>query len=95
MVWEAGKHDIVFYADNGCIPGQNPIWVQKTLATLVPIFDRFGLQKTLGNTKAMVCIPRFVWEKQVEDTHKRWVMGKGDMFRNRKRTQVSCDECGG
>ena len=41
--WSTGEHNIFFYADDGRIAGQYPIWVQTSLMTLVRIFDRVSL----------------------------------------------------
>ena len=27
--WKTGEHNIVFYVDDGCVTGRNPVWVQK------------------------------------------------------------------
>ena len=55
--WSAGEHNICFYADDGRISGQYPIWVQAALRKIVRIFVRFGLQINLNNTKAEICTP--------------------------------------
>ena len=52
--WAAGEQKIFFYVDNVRIAGRNPIWFQTTLIDMVRMFDRVGLLKNLGNTKAMV-----------------------------------------
>ena len=41
--WSAGEHNICFYADDGRISGQYPIWVQEALTTMVRTFERVGL----------------------------------------------------
>ena len=56
--WSAGE--ICFYADDGWVSGQNPIWVQTALTTMVRIFERVVLQTNLKKTKAMICMPAFV-----------------------------------
>ena len=33
--WVVVEQDIVSYAEDGCIAGRNPIWVQGTLTTLI------------------------------------------------------------
>ena len=35
-----------FYDDNGCITGQNPIWMRVNLEKLVGMFDPAGLTRT-------------------------------------------------
>ena len=45
-----GEHNIVFYADDGHIAGQNPIWVHTTLKVMVGIFKRVGLRRNIGKT---------------------------------------------
>ena len=56
--WAAGE--IYFYADDGRVAGQNPIWVQTALTTMVRIFERVVLQTNLKKTKAIICMPAFV-----------------------------------
>ena len=55
-----GEHKIVLYANDSCIAGHNPIWVQTTLTSVVRMFERVGLLKNLGKTKAIVCTPGFI-----------------------------------
>ena len=64
--WEAGKQEIMFYADDGHIVGQTHNWVQNKLPALVPMFERASLYKNLGNTNVMVCTPGFIWGQQGE-----------------------------
>ena len=42
----------------------------------------------------MVCMPGFIWEMWIKEAYKRRLTGEGEMFRERKRTRVSCTECG-
>ena len=56
------------------------------------MFERVGLQTNLGNMKAMVCNPGFIWGKQGNVVDKRIVMEEGDMFRGSKRTRVILEE---
>ena len=64
------EHNICFYTDDGQIAGQDPIWVQAVLTTMVRIFERVGLQTNLDKTKAMICRPRFIWEQQGAEAYK-------------------------
>ena len=50
--------------DDRRIAGQDTIWVQAALKTMVRIFERVGLQTNLNNIKAMICMPGFIWGKQ-------------------------------
>ena len=63
MGWAAGERNLVFYADDGRILGQDHEWVQDALSITVAMFCRMGLETNLENTKAMVCTPGFVWGK--------------------------------
>ena len=78
--WAAGEHNIVFYADNGKTAMSNPIWLQTTLKDMVSIFERVELQTNLGNTKAMVCTPGFIWVQQGNEVYKRRATGEGANF---------------
>ena len=62
--WVVGHHNIVFYKNDGQIDVRNPIWVQKNLISMVRTFDRVGIQKNMGKTKAMVCTPGFILGQQ-------------------------------
>ena len=86
-----GEQDIMFYANNGCIAGRNPIWVQGTLMTLVQMFERVGIDTNMGKTKFMTCPPGFIWSQQGKEAYKRRVKGKGATFWGRNQTRVSCD----
>ena len=43
LVWSAEEQNIYFYEDGGHIAGQDQIWVQAVLATMVGMFERVGL----------------------------------------------------
>ena len=49
--WAAGEHNICFYADDGRIAGQLPIWVKTLLTAMVRIFNTVGLQTNMSKTK--------------------------------------------
>ena len=59
--WVSGDHDNMFYANNGCITGKKPIWLQDILMKLMWMFERFVLYMNLVNTKAMNFTPGFIW----------------------------------
>ena len=48
----------------------------------------------LDKTKAMVCTPRFIWGKWGELAYKICATGEGEIFREQKKTRVSCATCG-
>ena len=58
------------------------------------MFERVCLNKNLSKTKSMVCTPEFVWGQQVVEAYKQRATGEGPTFWQRKRTRVSCEECG-
>ena len=93
--WLAGEHNICFYAYDGRIEGGDPIWVQAALTKMVRMFDRVGLQTNLDNTKAMICTPGFVWGQQGDEAYHQGAIGEGPTFRERKKTRISCEMCGG
>ena len=92
--WSVGEHNICFYTDGGRISGQDPIWVQSVLTTMVRMFEIVGLQTNLDKTKAMICTPGFIWGQQGSDVYKQRATGEGTKFWERKRTMVSCEMCG-
>ena len=47
---------------------------------MVRIFDRVGLQKNMGDTKAIVFTPGFIWGQQVVEAYKRREIGEGVAF---------------
>ena len=79
--WAEVKHNIFLYVDDGQILGRNSIRLQTTLTGMVSMFGILGLQKNLGNTKAMVFTPGFNWLKQGLAAYKRGATGKGGNFR--------------
>ena len=83
---------IVFYAKDGLIAGNNPIWVQMKLTAVVSIFDRVGLLTNIGKTKAMVCTPGFIKGQQGTATYKSIAKGEGGTFQERIKTRVSYEE---
>ena len=66
-----GEHNICFYADDVRIAGRDPIWVQTSLATMIIMFKRVGLQTNLSKTKAVICTPGFIWGQQGVEAYKR------------------------
>ena len=58
------------------------------------MFERISLQKNLGKKKAMVCTIVFIWGQKGETAYKWRATGEGSKFRERKRTRLSCEECG-
>ena len=73
--WLAGKNNICFYEDDGKIAGCNSIWMQTTLAAMVRMFERVGLPKNSGNTKAMVCTLGYILVEQGAAEYKRQETG--------------------
>ena len=47
LVWAAGERNLIFYADDGRIAGQDHVWVQDALPVTVEMFCRMGLGKLL------------------------------------------------
>ena len=94
MSWAAGEQNLILYADDGQIAGQGHIWVQDTLTVMVAMFWRMGLDTNMDKTKSMVCTTGFIWGILSDTTYKQRATGEGDYFRERKRTWVSCTECG-
>ena len=80
----------MFYADNGRIPGRNPIWVQMMLTTVVRMFERVGLQNKLGSTKSSFYTPGPIWGKLGVEAYKWRETGEGAAFRERKKIRLSC-----
>ena len=62
---------------------------------MVRMFERVGLQKNLGKTKAMICKPWFIWGQHGVEAYKRRATGEGPNFREKKVTGIICKVCGG
>ena len=88
--WATGKHNIVLYVEEMLIVMRNPIWVQTTLTATLIIFERVVIQKNLGNTKAMVFTPGFLWGQQGGAAYKRRATGEGANFREQILQLVDC-----
>ena len=61
LYWAAGERNLVFYANDGRIVGQDHEWVQDALMVTVAMFRMMGLETNLDKTNSMVCTSRFVW----------------------------------
>jgi hypothetical protein len=48
------KTQTLFYADDGCLVGTDPIIVQQSLTLIVDLFDRLNLQLNTNKTKVMI-----------------------------------------
>ena len=80
MGWLMGEQHILFYSNDACITGRNPIRVQDMLATLVWMFEQVGMYKNLGKTKTKTCTPGFIWGELGKDTNKWQVTVEGATF---------------
>ena len=89
----AGEHRICFYADDIRVAGQDLVWLQTALTTMVRMFERFGLQTNLNNTKAVIFTTGFIWGQQGAEAYKLRATGEGSTFRERNKTRLSCEEC--
>ena len=64
-VWVAGELNLVFYKYDGQIAVRDYILVQDALTVTVDMFRRVGFETNLEKTKALVCIPGYIWGKWV------------------------------
>ena len=87
-----GGRNLVFYMYDGSIVGRDHEWVYDTLVVAVTMFCRIILEANLEKTKAMLCTPRFIWEKWGKTACKQLAEGEGETFREWKKTQVICTE---
>ena len=55
--WEAGERNVIFYADDDRIAGQDHEWVQDALSVTVAMFRRMGLDTNIEKSKTMVYRP--------------------------------------
>ena len=55
--WEAGERNVIFYADDDTIAGQDHEWVQDALSVTVAMFRRMGLDTNIEKSKTMVYRP--------------------------------------
>ena len=88
-----GDCNLIFYADDGKIAGQDHVWVQDAMSVTVAIFRRMGLETNMEKTNTMVCTPRFIWGEWGDHAYKQQAMREGDTFRERKRLRVSFSKC--
>ena len=90
LYWAAGERNLVFYADDGRVVGQDHEWVQDALMVTVAMFRMMGLETNLDKTNSMVCTSRFVWGEWGEQAYMQQATGKRVTFRERKNIQVIC-----
>ena len=60
-VWAARERNLSLYADYGRISGRDHEWVQDALTVTLAILCRMGIDANLNKTKAMICMPGFIW----------------------------------
>ena len=94
MVWAEVERTLVFCMDDGRIAVRDHIWVQDTLMVTILMLKRVGLDTNIEKTKSLVCTPGSIWGKRSKEAYKRRVTGEGETFRERKRSRVSCADCG-
>ena len=94
MGWADGERNLIFYADNGRIVGQDHEWVQDALSVTVAMFHRMGLETNLEKIKSMVCTTGFIWVEWGEQAYKQRASVEGAKFQDRKKFWVSCTKCG-
>ena len=61
---------------------------------MVDMFSSVDLDTESVTTKVVVCTMGIIWEQIGEVEYKQRVTGGGEMFWERKRTRVTCLECG-
>ena len=94
MGWADGERNLMLYINDGRIAGRDHKWVQYALTVTLAMLCRMGINANLKKIKAMVCTPSFIWGKWGETLYKKWETGEGAAFREMKRIQASCTECG-
>ena len=57
------------------------------------MLQRIGLNTNLENAKALVCTPRYIWEKLSEAAYKQRATEEGGIFREKNRAMLSCTLC--
>ena len=90
-----GRHQAaLFFTDDGVVASSDPRWLQWAFTTLVGLFDRVGLKTNTGKTFSMTYRLCTAAGNQSEDAYGRKMTGEGLTFRERKREQVECKDCG-
>jgi Reverse transcriptase (RNA-dependent DNA polymerase) len=86
--------DVLFYADDGVIAGENPQEVQTLLDFFTSTFARVGLKMNAEKTEALimnggkVCPAMLVW------AYNRKISGIGSSFTELAKEKVQCMLCG-
>ena len=90
-----GRHQAaLFYADDDMAALSDPRWLQWVFDALVSLFKRMGLRTNVGKTVSMVCRPCQVAGTQLVAAYGRKMTGEGPTYREWKKEQVECGECG-
>ena len=84
VFWVTGEHNIVFYAEDGQIAELNPIWLHTTLAAIVRMFKRVGLQKTWARLKKWSALWVSFGAKRGKQRKRGEQQEKGQLFRSRR-----------
>ena len=82
----------VFYSDNGLVQAQCPERLQSSLAFLIKLFERVGLQTNTLKAKSMVCVPGRIRTRLTDDVYnnsREGLLAREDWYTH----QVECVIC--
>jgi hypothetical protein len=69
--YEVKEKCVLIYADDGLLSSRNQEWVQESFNFLIGIFERVGLLTNTSKTKAMICTPGHISDRQSDYAYER------------------------
>ena len=67
----------LFYADDGMVASENPVWLQGAFETLTGLFGRVVLWTNVGKAVRIMFCPCRAAGTQLEAAYERLMMGEG------------------
>jgi hypothetical protein len=89
-----GDRGSLFYADDGCLYGNNGPLVQKHLDFLAASFAALGLKMNAKKTEAMIMTGHRDKVHYSKSAYCRLVTGEGETYREKQKEKVACKLCG-
>ena len=87
------KMQTLFYADDGCLVGTDPIIVQQSLTLIVDLFDRLNLQLNTNKTKVMIMFAHAASCHESLEAYTCRFNRSLPTHRERSLQKVSCPQC--
>jgi hypothetical protein len=85
--------DILFYADDGMIAGEDPIELQKLLDLLTDKFAAVGLKMNADKTESKIMDGGEVSQPMSKESYYHQITGQGKSWKEKSKEKLSCSLC--